>query len=181
MSGPATRKTPLAWVGDDGGRAAAGYGAPSNRDCVTRSIAIGTGLPYSKVHDMVNGAAWAPPIGQTDDDPAEAGAHPSVAPKILVEDRGWRDYGPSELGYNARLTLEDLRFPLSEHAVLVVEAELDPPPLDERAQLWPTYHLTAVVGGEVHDLPGMATKGYAHTVRVKLVFGRPMSGGDKVR
>lgn len=39
---------------DDGGRAAAGYKGSAG-DCVTRAIAIATGLPYQEVYD----ALWA--------------------------------------------------------------------------------------------------------------------------
>jgi hypothetical protein len=46
-----TKKTD--WVFDDGGRAAAGYRGDTN-DCVTRAIAIATGLPYQQVYDLVN-------------------------------------------------------------------------------------------------------------------------------
>jgi hypothetical protein len=167
MSGPVTG-TPFPLVPDDGGRKAAGFDGVTDRDCVTRAIAIGTGLPYEKVHDMVNEAAWE--LGQKADDPAETGADGRVAPKILVRGRGWRHF---DLSRSARLTLEDLRPPLSEHSVLVVETELDL--TVKEAALWGTYHLTAVVNGEVHDLPSMGAAGYARTDRVKNVFGRPQT------
>src|ERR1700738_1093518 len=41
---------------DDGGRSAAGYKGKTG-DCVARSIAIATGLPYQQIYDLVNGAA----------------------------------------------------------------------------------------------------------------------------
>ena len=41
---------------DDGGRSAAGYKGKTG-DCVVRSIAIATGLPYQQIYDLVNGAA----------------------------------------------------------------------------------------------------------------------------
>ena len=40
----------------DGGRAAAGYRGRTG-DCVVRSIAIATGLPYQHIYDMVNRAS----------------------------------------------------------------------------------------------------------------------------
>ena len=41
---------------DDGGRSAGGYRGKTG-DCVVRSIAIATGLPYQHIYDLVNGAA----------------------------------------------------------------------------------------------------------------------------
>ena len=43
----------FAWQYDDGGRRAAGYKG-STRDCVTRSIAIASGLSYAEVYYSVN-------------------------------------------------------------------------------------------------------------------------------
>src|SRR6202022_2042587 len=44
----------LKWKYDHGGRYAAGFRPRGVGDCVTRSIAIATGLPYATVADMVN-------------------------------------------------------------------------------------------------------------------------------
>lgn len=41
---------------NDGGRAAAGYSGMTG-DCVTRAIAIATGLPYQQVYDALNDLA----------------------------------------------------------------------------------------------------------------------------
>jgi hypothetical protein len=41
------------WVYDDGGRQAAGFRGKA-RDCVTRSIAIATRLPYRHVYELLN-------------------------------------------------------------------------------------------------------------------------------
>lgn len=41
------------WLYDDGGRAAAGFKGATG-DCVTRAIAIATGLPYRQVYDELN-------------------------------------------------------------------------------------------------------------------------------
>ena len=38
---------------NDGGRIAAGYKGSAG-DCVVRSVAIATGLPYQKIYDLVN-------------------------------------------------------------------------------------------------------------------------------
>jgi hypothetical protein len=44
------RECPILFVKNDGGRAAAGYQGTTG-DCVTRAIAIATGLPYQRVYD----------------------------------------------------------------------------------------------------------------------------------
>jgi hypothetical protein len=44
------------WIYDDGGRKAAGYDGMTG-DCVTRAIAIATGLPYQTVYDGINAMA----------------------------------------------------------------------------------------------------------------------------
>jgi hypothetical protein len=49
------------WTFDDGGRAAAGYKGFAG-DCVTRAIAIATGLPYQAVYDALNVEAKTNPI-----------------------------------------------------------------------------------------------------------------------
>ena len=46
--------TTLSWEYDDGGRCEAGFRPREVGDCVARVIAIGTGLPYVTVVDMVN-------------------------------------------------------------------------------------------------------------------------------
>jgi hypothetical protein len=49
-TGTETAVSALPWVYDDGGRTAAGWKGGAG-DCVARSIAIGTGLPYRAVYD----------------------------------------------------------------------------------------------------------------------------------
>ena len=114
---------------------------------------------------MVNEAARV--LEQRTDDAAEAGPHLLVAPKLLVADRGWQAH---DLGSSARLTLEDLSRPLSQHSVLLVEIGFYGPVVQG---LYTTNHLTAIVNGRVHDLSRMGANGYARTERVKNVFGRP--------
>jgi hypothetical protein len=43
----------MSWVFDDGGRAAAGFKGRTG-DCVTRAVAIATGMPYAAVYDLVH-------------------------------------------------------------------------------------------------------------------------------
>ncbi len=48
----------MEFVYDDGGRAAAGYKGNTG-DCVTRAVAIATGLDYQGVYDALNDSAQA--------------------------------------------------------------------------------------------------------------------------
>jgi hypothetical protein len=50
------------FVNSDGGRAAAGFVGGAG-DCVTRAIAIATGLGYRQVSDLIDGIG-ADPAGQ---------------------------------------------------------------------------------------------------------------------
>ena len=43
----------MEWVYDDGGRKDAGYRGET-RDCVTRAIAIATGISYQTIYDTIN-------------------------------------------------------------------------------------------------------------------------------
>jgi hypothetical protein len=151
-------------VPSDGGRAKAGFDPPeSDRDCVTRALSNGLPQPYDQVHPMVD--ALAREYKTT----AETGAHFVVMARILTP-RGWQIYS---LGPNARLTLEDLRVPLNNHSVLIVELNLGTV-TDENGKGEGLYHVTTVINGGVHDIPSMGTGGLAHTHRVTNVFGRPV-------
>jgi len=52
--------SPPRWVQDDGGRAAAGFTGEA-RDCVTRAIAIATGIPYAQVYYDLHAQALSDP------------------------------------------------------------------------------------------------------------------------
>lgn len=54
--GVAVRWSALPWEPNDGGRAAAGFRGDTG-DCVTRAVAIATGLPYREVYDAINAHA----------------------------------------------------------------------------------------------------------------------------
>jgi hypothetical protein len=55
----------MAYVYNDGGRQRAGYRGET-RDCVTRAIAIATGLDYQRVYDDLNEIVRSKPIGKRD-------------------------------------------------------------------------------------------------------------------
>jgi hypothetical protein len=109
--------TPLPLVECDGGRAAAGFvPAITDKDCVTRTIAIGDRRPYSEVHKMVTKAGEDIKLPNV----AESGVNLNVAAKLL-HDLGWK---PVQEVRNARLTLEDLNLVMIRHSVLIVESSL---------------------------------------------------------
>jgi hypothetical protein len=49
-----TSLKPRHWIYNDGGRAAAGFRGKRANDCVTRAIAIATGLTYQETFNLVN-------------------------------------------------------------------------------------------------------------------------------
>lgn len=51
-----TADTEEAWIEDDGGRAAAGFGEDQG-SCVCRAVTIASGLPYKTVYDMMRARA----------------------------------------------------------------------------------------------------------------------------
>lgn len=78
----------LEWTFDDGGRAAAGYKGET-RDCVCRSIAIVTGLPYQSVYDMiVEYAARERPSARKSRSHPRTGVHGATTRKVMA-DLGW--------------------------------------------------------------------------------------------
>lgn len=151
-------KTPLPLVECDGGRAAAGFvPAVTDKDCVTRTIAIGDRRSYAEVHQMVTKAGEDLKLANV----AESGVNLNVAAKLL-HDLGWR---PVEEVRNALLILEDLNVALGKHPVLIVETLAG--------------HLTAVVNGVVHDLPSIATAidpDHARPDQVAAVYSPPDDG-----
>ena len=86
--------SPDRWVYDDGGREAAGFPvdpADPTGDCVTRAIAIATGLGYRQVHELVDGLGYSAqlwnkyPITHSG---ADDGADIRIVPRILEDDLG---------------------------------------------------------------------------------------------
>ena len=84
---------------DDGGRAAAGFRGEAG-DCVTRSIAIATGLPYRQVYDELGWmiGQWSRSSGTRQARAWSAGRHgatprngtpPDVTRRYLAE-LGWK-------------------------------------------------------------------------------------------
>ena len=114
----------MKWVYNDGGRKAAGYSG-SCRDCVTRSVAIATGLPYLDVYQEISRRS-----GKT----ARQGQH--VWGKWFQEymtELGWTWTHCMFFGVNKYTHLRDGELPAGRLIVAV------------------SRHYTAVIDGAIHD------------------------------
>jgi hypothetical protein len=115
------------WTYNDGGRAAAGYKG-TTRDCVTRAIAIATGLPYQHVYDLVIEAAKAErPRGRTARSRPRTGVHKQTARRVLA-DLGWRWVPTMSIGSGTTVHLRADELPagrvivsISRHVVAVID------------------------------------------------------------
>jgi hypothetical protein len=129
------RTRSLPWEFDDGGRAAAGYRGRAD-DCVTRAIAIGAGLPYQQVYDLVNeaGRQERPSrSGRGARSTARTGVLKPTTRRILA-DLGW-DWTPT-MQIGSGTTVHLAKGELPDVPVLIVKA---------------SKHIVAVVGGVVRD------------------------------
>lgn len=117
------------WEYDDGGRAAAGYRGDAG-DCVTRAIAISSGLPYQDVYDEVFRRIRAAKR-------KKAGASPrnGVSTKLLREylaDLGYKWTPTMGIGTGTRVHLREDELP--DNCIANV-----------------SKHICAVVDGVIHD------------------------------
>ena len=81
----------MKFVFDDGGRAAADYKGTTG-DCVTRAVAIATGLPYQEVYDAVNALATGERTGKRTRGKSNARTgvrKPSIRKLNLTRSRCW--------------------------------------------------------------------------------------------
>ncbi len=117
-------------VFDDGGRAEAGFKGEAG-DCVTRAIAIATGLPYQDVYDALNIA--------TRDDRAQGkrhGARTGVARKVYetyLASLGFRWVPTMQIGSGCQVHLRADELPTG-----AIIARL-------------SRHVCAVIDGVIHD------------------------------
>jgi hypothetical protein len=125
---------------DDGGRAAAGYKGQAG-DCVVRSIAIVTGMPYQKVYDDLYDAnevfrttsktKLARSLKQKNDSP-RSGTHRVVLKKYLVQ-LGFKWTPTMFVGQGCKVHLKKEELP---SGTLLVSC---------------SKHITAVKDGILHD------------------------------
>ena len=157
----------MKFVYDDGGRRAAGRKGDTG-DCVTRAIAIATGLPYSEVYDaMARGNA-----GQRKGK-RERSAHGkrTASHGISVRRKWFKDYMRAlgwkwtptmGIGTGCKVHLHDGELPMGRLIVAV------------------SKHYTTVIDGVIHDthdpqreehifwhMPGMPK----HTISRRCVYG----------
>jgi hypothetical protein len=149
MTGPTYTHPPLRepWVYDDGGRAAAGRRGRTG-DCVTRSIAIVTGLPYADVyaelfdrsraywldprHKHAARIAAMTPARRTRLVTPNNGMHPKVYKPFLAElGLAWTPTMHIGAGTTVHLRADEL-----PAGALIVRC---------------SRHLTAVIDGTIHD------------------------------
>lgn len=121
----------LRFVKDDGGRAAAGFRGQAD-DCVTRSIAIATGVPYGDVYEDLNDRTRrlrlaGHRVG------ARAGVPRNVYQNYLF-DLGWNWHPTMKIGSGCQVHLRD--------------GELRGGRIIARC----SGHLVAVIDGVMHDL-----------------------------
>ena len=117
----------LGFVFDDGGREAAGFKGQTG-DCVTRALAIATGLPYRQVYnELASGmAAKGQPRSARD------GVSPSVYKAWLAE-RGWAWTPTMQVGSGCQVHLRAEELPAGR---LICRL---------------SRHLTVMWDGTVHD------------------------------
>lgn len=122
----------MEWVYDDGGRKAAGYKGETG-DCVTRSIAIATGVPYQEVYDRINEIAKAerPRKGRRRSS-ARTGVKKQTFRKYLTE-LGWTWKPTMAIGSGCTVHLIPEELPAGRLVVSV------------------SKHMTVVIDGVIHD------------------------------
>ena len=132
---------PLQFQFDDGGRKAAGYKGRTG-DCVVRSIAIASGLPYQEVYDKVNHLALRERTGKRKRGKSNArtGVYKGTTHKLL-ESLGWRWTPTMEIGSGCKVHMRANELPSGRLIVSV------------------SGHLTVVIDGVIHDTHDPSRRG----------------------
>lgn len=113
----------------DGGRAAAGFKGQTG-DCVTRAIAIATGMPYKEVYDLVNefGRQTVKVVkGRLKRSTAREGVYKDTT-RAIMEHLGWRWVPTMRVGQGCTVHLHEDELPkgrvickVSRHLVAVID------------------------------------------------------------
>lgn len=124
--------TPLPVIIDDGGRADAGFRGQTG-DCVTRAVAIATGMPYREVYDLFNEQARSerPRKGKSRSS-ARTGVHKPTIRRVMAS-LGWEWHPTMGIGTGCTVHLAEGELPTGR---LVVSC---------------SKHVVAVLDGIVHD------------------------------
>jgi hypothetical protein len=125
----------------DGGRAAAGYRGKTG-DCVVRSIAIATGLPYQHIYDLVNRASTRERTGarKRGISNARTGVYKSTIHRVLKE-LGWVWTPTMQIGSGCTVHLRPSQLPSGRLVVSV------------------SKHLTAMIDGVIYDTHDCSRRG----------------------
>lgn len=125
----------MKFVYDDGGRAAAGFKGHAG-DCVTRAVAIATGLPYREVYEAlaeVNAKSKTRGAASGKRSARNGVAVKSVGFKRFMESIGWRWTATMKIGQGCKVHLADGELPSGRLIVAV------------------SGHYTAVIDGIIRD------------------------------
>ena len=125
----------MRFIQNDGGRTAAGYKGTTG-DCVTRAIAIATGLSYQEVYDLVNAQAKRERPGSKNRKGRRSSARTGVAKptcRWVMEFLGWTWTPTMGIGTGCTVHLKDGELPMGRLVVSV------------------SKHWTAVIDGAIHD------------------------------
>jgi len=125
----------------DGGRAAAGYRGKTG-DCVVRSIAIATGLPYQHIYDMVNRASTRERTGtlKRGISNARTGVYKSTIHRVMRE-LGWTWTPTMQIGSGCKVHLRPNELPSGRLVVSV------------------SKHLTTMIDGIIYDTHDCSRRG----------------------
>ena len=121
------------FIQDDGGRSGAGFKG-STGDCVTRAIAIATGVSYSEVYSAINEASEneRPGTRKRGKSSARTGVHKPTYRKYL-QSLGWTWTPTMAIGSGCKVHLTASELPSGRLIVSV------------------SRHLVAVIDGVIHD------------------------------
>lgn len=117
----------MKWLYDDGGRSK--YYKGHTGDCVVRALAIGTGMDYKEVYDLVN--------SYSKNDDSNSHARTGIAPKLvykIMSDLGWKWNPTMQFGKGCKVHLNENELPKDRTII---------------ARL--SRHLTCIVDGVIHD------------------------------
>lgn len=124
----------MKWVYNDGGRGLSGYKGETS-DCVARSIAIATGIPYLEVYQKINELAENERITKRrkKKSSARTGVRKDTSRKLL-ESLGWTWVPCMQIGSGCRVHLREGELP--SKGTLIVKV---------------SKHMTVVKDGAIHD------------------------------
>lgn len=123
----------MEFVENDGGRAAAGYKGQTD-DCVCRSIAIATGIPYQEVYNALNELGKTERTGKRKRgrSSARTGVYKNTIRRYM-EAIGWTWTPTIQIGQGCKVHLREDELPRGRLVVSV------------------SRHVTAAIDGAIHD------------------------------